>query len=291
MSFGMRSCGGLFSASQHANAENWLRRDINWIVLMADRGGADAMKGSVNGNLKQIPADMRPRLNVVMTVPLGFGRGFNAKTPAGRTKIKANLDAVSAGTYDADYRRVFGQLATAGLKSVVIRLGHEANGAWYPWSAVGNVGPYIEAFRHVAGIAKQEAPRALIEYNMAVSNMLTVGFDAYPGKDVVNIVGLDIYNKPQGQTTYAERWNGKLKPALERHLQYATTWQKPVSFAEWNNQKEDCAKFINDMAAWFDSLGKKLKYQSLFNPPRTEYRIPSGLYPQATKAYLKHYRL
>jgi hypothetical protein len=287
--FGMRPNGGTFSAQQWAWAEKWVGRRIDWTVQMADRGNPDAMKGSVNGNLKNIPAEIKPRLNVVMTVPLGFGRGFNAKTPAGRTRIEQNLDTVSAGKYDADYRRVFAQLAAAGLKSVVIRLGHEASGAWYPWSAVGNVEPYIEAFRHVATIAKQEAPKALIEYNLAVSGIDTIGVDAFPGRDVVNIIGLDIYNKPQGQTTFKQRWKNKLQPALTKHLEMANRWQKPVSFAEWGNQTEDCPEYIDNMAAWFNELGTKLRYQSLFNPPRAEYRIPSDLYPRSTKTYLKHY--
>ena len=49
----------------------------------------------------------------------------------------SNLAACAAGSYDDEQREVARRLAANGVGDAEIRLGWEASGDWFPWSAAG----------------------------------------------------------------------------------------------------------------------------------------------------------
>ncbi len=100
-------------------------------------------------------------------------------------------------------------------KPVFIRFGHEMNGSWYPWAewidknddqvrqpweATGFSGAnYVTAYRNVASMFRRYAPNAALIW-CPNSGLLGGGrFDPfrrwYPGDDVVDWVGLDVYER------------------------------------------------------------------------------------------------
>ena len=56
----------------------------------------------------------------------------HALFPAG-----GSLAACASGSYDDEHAEVARRLVLNGLGGIQIRLGWEANGDWYPWTAVG----------------------------------------------------------------------------------------------------------------------------------------------------------
>ncbi len=94
-----------------------------------------------------------------------------------------------------------GSLGTADDRRVYIRLAHEMNGNWYPWSAGGGAstpGGYVVMWQRVRTIfsTKGFEPRQL-QWIWAV-NTEDVGVyraeDYYPGDDYVDWIGIDGYN-------------------------------------------------------------------------------------------------
>ncbi|BCM91371.1 hypothetical protein IAD21_03243 [Abditibacteriota bacterium] len=111
--------------------------------------------------------------------------------------------------------KAFAQGAGAWNKPVFIRFGHEMNGSWYPWGewidknenqvfdpeeATNFSGAnYVTAYRNVASMFRSYAPKAAL---MWCPNSGLVGGGRrdpfrrwYPGDDVVDWVGLDVYER------------------------------------------------------------------------------------------------
>ena len=117
-----------------------------------------------------------------------------------------------AGDYDAflnawaDRLKAFvsgpdGSLGTADDRRVYIRLAHEMNGNWYPWSAVvgGNSAALVSAMwqRACAAIFSPKGSTATVQWIWARNNEHAGSAHAesyYPGDAYVDWVGVDGYN-------------------------------------------------------------------------------------------------
>ena len=292
----MRPFGGLWSTSGFVQSEKWLGRPIGWVpVMLARKEGAGTMAATAAGLMRQggrnaIPPSISTRIELVVAVPLAFGRTA-AKTPAGIAEIGRMLDGTAAGAWDAQYRQVAASLVDGGHGGAVVRLGHEQTGSWYPWSAVGNPVRYVAAFRHVRQVMAAVAPGLRFEFNSATAGFAEWGAAAYPGDDAVDIVGLDIYNKTVGRNPapFASVWARKLLPALTAHLALARAHGKPVSYAEWANGSRDDPGFVTNMAAWFAALPAagpgSLVHQAYFDAGKSGHRLANS--PLTAAAYRK----
>ena len=67
-----------------------------------------------------------------------------------------DMSAAASGAYDAVYTQMAKSIAASGAPPVSVRIGHEMNGNWYPWSATdGNThnattANYIATFQRIA---------------------------------------------------------------------------------------------------------------------------------------------
>ena len=91
---------------------------------------------------------------------------------------------------------------------------------------------------------------------------------AYPGDDVVDYIGLDVYDfKFEGSAQ--ERWNTFYMNAafgLAWHKQFAERHNKPMSFPEWGvGQFGDNPYFIQQMHDWFVANEKNIAYAAYFD--------------------------
>lgn len=282
--FGLRPFSGLWNTARFRQAEQWLGRPIGTTVLMASRNGAGTMVANVKALMNPtsrngIPTDISQRLRIVMTVPLAFGRGTNAKTTAGQAEIRQLLRGTAAGQWDTEFVAVAKALAAGGHGADIIRLGHEMTGAWYPWSAVDNAPWYQAAFHQVHDVMMRAAPGLRFEYNCATAGFNEWSTLAYPGDAYVDLIGLDIYNKAVGKNPppFGTIWQRKLLPVLQAHHNFAKAHGKPVSYAEWANGSQDCPQFVNYMAGWFGSRPAHgpgaLAYHSYFDVAQAAYDL------------------
>jgi len=118
-----------------------------------------------------------------------------------------------SGTYDNYLRKYARSIVKTGLP-LGIRLDHEMNGIWYPWSETtgagkpinnNRVGDYVKMWRHVHDIFQEEGANELVLWiwspnitnNLPASHKTTEFLDAlYPGDDYVDWVGLSGYLRP-----------------------------------------------------------------------------------------------
>jgi hypothetical protein len=117
--------------------------------------------------------------------------------------VQPRLNQLLAGIFD-NYIDDFADKIKSYNKTVIIRIFHEFDGNWYPWSLTENdsdPNKYISAFRYVVNRFRARGtenvqwmwcvnaePKPYVDYNWII--------EAYPGDSYVDIVATDIYNHP-----------------------------------------------------------------------------------------------
>jgi hypothetical protein len=185
------------------------------------------------------------------------------------------------GAFDLYYKQVANDLISSGLGNSVIRLGYEANcDTIGPWQATNNPEGYRQLFRHIVGVMRS-VPASGFSFDWTVCNGLQGGkalnsFDSfYPGNDVVDIIGMDIYDvkwqDPGASRQLRWQYLSSRKMGINEFTQFARAHGKPVSYPEWGLYRPgdnfagggDNPYFINKMAELMSST--KPIYQSYFN--------------------------
>lgn len=125
-----------------------------------------------------------------------------------------SLPTIIGGGFDAYLHQYAKDIIATGLP-LAIRLDHEMNGTWYPWSELNGAGKpingngpgdYVKMWRHVHDIFQQEGANSLVIWvwapnivnNMQPPSHATQAFlnGYYPGDDYVDWVGLSGYLRP-----------------------------------------------------------------------------------------------
>jgi beta-mannanase len=114
---------------------------------------------------------------------------------------------------------------------------------------------------------------------------------AYPGNDVVDYIGLDVYDfKSEG--TVAERWtNGYLKApfGLEWQREFAAAHGKLMSYPEWGvGHAGDNADFVQQMHDWFGANQAAIAYAAYFDVDGLwPTQIDNGQFPRSASLFRK----
>jgi hypothetical protein len=253
--------------------EQDLNAPVGLVVTMADSRSSDAMVSSVWGQFTAPDAylpTLSDRLQVVVSVPIAFGPGGMAQTADGREAIGRNLNAVADGRHDDEYRLVARYLQDAGYGDAIIRLGHEFDSDWAPYSARDNADAYVSAFRHVHDVLTDVSPDFRFDWTSTVAHFVEHGPEAYPGDDVVDVIGLDLYWRDPAPLSEGG-WQRRFEAVLRAHLEFAQERGKPVSYPEWGRSLTDEPSFVDFMHGWLSDLPStgpgRLEYQAYFNEP------------------------
>ena len=119
------------------------------------------------------------------------------------------------GSVSYEATKAFAQGAGAWGKPLFIRFAHEMNGSWYPWSEWNDLNKnmrrdpeentgfsaanYVQMYRNVASMFRQYAPNAALIWcpnsGLLGGEKRDVFRPYYPGDDVVDWVGIDIYER------------------------------------------------------------------------------------------------
>jgi hypothetical protein len=179
--------------------------------------------------------------------------------------------AAAAGAYDARWRSAARALAAQREHAsgpTFVRPWHEFNGDWYQqWQVTrATVGQYKAAFRRWAGIVRSIMPSAYITWSPNDTSHLDVnGAQAYPGDDVVDVIGVDSYDfHPPGSgvaevTAALERGSPTAPQAPETWRKFAELHGKPIALPEWGlcpvsaGCGGDHPAYITAMHTWMDA--------------------------------------
>jgi hypothetical protein len=214
-------------------------------------------------------------------VKAGSGRRLVLGLPMLENENYGQFDQGVNGAFDTYFNNLANELTGAGLGNSIIRLGYEANcDTIGPWQATSNPAGYRLLFRHIAAVMKS-APGNSFAFDWSLCNGLQNGkalnsFDSfYPGDDVADIIGMDIYDVKWQDPSASpqQRWQYLLarKLGVNEFVQYARAHGKTISYPEWGLYKPgdafagggDNPYFITKMAELFSSTNPL--YQSYFN--------------------------
>jgi mannan endo-1,4-beta-mannosidase len=183
-------------------------------------------------------------------------------TPTISTSAEAQfrLSNIIAGAYDP-YMRTFAQAVKSARGPVMIRLMHEMNGNWYPWSGTANGNQpqeFVAAWRHVHDLFVAEgATNVTWVWSInreSVPNTPANSFAAYyPGDAYVDWVSMSGFN-----------WGGSIPGTswlsfdywFTAPLAYLKTTGKPVVLSEFG-----CIEGGGDKGAWLLDAYAKIASQ------------------------------
>jgi len=141
-----------------------------------------------------------------------------------------------------------------------LRLGHEMNGNWYPWSpAVGNNSPadYVAMWIRVQGIfSGLQLDSAHLQWVWCVNADDVGGFTAeqfYPGDDHVDWVAIDGYNWGASQTWSTWESPAQIYDAMLARVRTKTA--KPVALTEFaSTSASGSGTSVPAKSAWISDL-------------------------------------
>ena len=206
-----------------------------------------------------------------------------------------SLRRAAAGEFDVQFRALARSLAGHNQAGAILRLGWEFNGDWYHWAAGRDPAAFVAAWRRIVGVMRSvPGARFRFDWNPTLLG-ITAPEPAYPGDDVVDIVGLDIYNECWPFIADpARRWDYLMqhRSGLRWHRDFAAGHGKPRAFPEWGTgtRKDghgggDDPLFVRNMLAWMQ-MGGPVAYACWWNSRDGEYDgvVTGGHLPAAAAA-------
>jgi hypothetical protein len=183
--------------------------------------------------------------------------------------VARRLRAGAAGEYDSHYRALAERLVSLGVPDTVIVLGWEMNGSTY----THRCGPDPEAWktywkRIVTEMRRVPGQKFRFDFAPNRGRDATPWTSCYPGDDVVDIVGMDSYDQPQG-----ENFDREIDEpyGLQQQVDFAAAHKKPISYPEWGLFRNgDNPEYVRRMLDWI-ALHKPM-YQTI-----TDY-CPHGVW-------------
>jgi hypothetical protein len=219
---------------------------------------------------------LNPGRNVVWSVPLSV-----KDTP---------LSEVAGGRHDAAFGAASRAIAAAQPRAI-IRLGWEMNLSNSPWFAKGQEADYINAFRRVVKIFRRASRDFKYDWCPGWGPQDLAADLVYPGDDVVDFIGLDVYDFTQ-EGSPEERWKAIYLEApfgLEWHRDFAARHRKRMSYPEWGvGQAGDNPLFITKMYEWLMRNRDAIEYAAYFDVDGLwPTQIDNGKFPQAQALFQK----
>ncbi len=200
---------------------------------------------------------------------------------------KSQFAECARGDFDTHYNTLAQTIKDNAGANAIVRLGWEYNGGngSFPWGVhnmqtnVDDTTTYKACFRHIAGILKAKSADFKIDWtSMKAGKMIVSVAEAYPGDDVVDIIGVDYYNTGEIATTDQASWDKAMPKlyhggplGLQKWLDFAKSHGKKLSIPEWGQMNTlhggvgDAPFFISAMYAFMKTNAANIAYDSYFN--------------------------
>jgi hypothetical protein len=219
---------------------------------------------------------LNPKRNVVWSVPLSV-KG-------------TRLAEVASGAHDAEFEAAAKAISEAQPRAI-IRLGWEMNLDSTAWFAKGQEADFIAAFRRVVAIFRRYSSDFKYDWCPGWGPQDDPADLSYPGDDVVDYIGLDVYDFKYGGSV-EERWNTHYMKAsfgLEWHRDFAAHHGKLMSFPEWGvGNFGDNPFFIQQMHDWFVKNERNIAYAAYFDVNGLwPTQIDNEQFPESQKLFRK----
>ncbi len=214
------------------------------------------------------------------------------------------------GTYDGRWRDVLKRIRSyrEGRGTTYIRFAHEFNGNWWPhlWMVADDeVGDFKAAWRRFYKLKQEVFPASKLVWcpNDGTSSGIEDIRDAYPGSDVVDVIGIDTYNQwpfVANADQFLRKWTGTYDNGAplgpESWRQFAAAQGRPLAIGEWSSQAiagdgggGDSPAYVKGMHDWLQAHGGRsagqIEYEVLFNMWDNFGIWPDTRQPKAAQTY------
>ncbi|MFC4034008.1 glycoside hydrolase family 26 protein [Streptomyces polygonati] len=206
----------------------------------------DAIEG--DGPLLQPWADWkragRDRL-FVLNVPMQEDNEAHVSDREVRDRIRAG----ASGAYDAHFTALARRLVRLGVPDTVLVLGWEMNGTTYTHRCAPDPAGWKTYWNRIV-TAMRAVPGQHFRFDFAPNRgQDAIGWTAcYPGDKTVDIIGMDSYDQPSGESFYDQ----VIEPfGLQAQVTFAAEHHKPISYPEWGLfRRGDDPDWMSLMVAW-----------------------------------------
>lgn len=186
----------------------------------------------------------------------------------------ASYAEACAGKYDAHWRCLAESILSnnPGETEIVLRPSHEMNGEWFVWGVGGSrqdqIPDFITSWRRFHGVFRGVTGGARFRFSFSTSEGASDPRPMWPGDGFVDLVGHDVYWKPEkmggeGWETNdpVEAWEKRVSPHgynawnAGGMLTFAREHGKPFQIDEWGVWGPEAAPFIERMAGFLRQNG------------------------------------
>lgn len=274
-----KDASGADRGGREANLRHWehvLNLPASSLLAMDFYGERNWSSLREFGWLPAYWARRNPRRKLIWSIPLTF-----EATP---------LKRVAAGAHDGDFAAAAAAIAR-WQPDAILRIGWEMNGDWMAWASKGAEDDYIGAYRRVATIFREASPLFSFDWCANVGLQNSPPDLAYPGDDVVDTIGLDVYDAPFEPDT-AKRWREIAEGpyGLAWLEDFAARHRKKMSVAEWGvglRDAPDNPYFVERMSDWFSAHAGAIAFHAYFDAP--PHRLESGRFPLSLQVFKERF--
>ncbi|STD15396.1 Beta-mannanase [Dermatophilus congolensis] len=226
------------------------------------------------------------------TIPAGFSGTLNISVQL--FPKDGTLEKAAQGAYNEDFKRL-GALIATKYPNAYVRPGWEFNIVNWPWKATpSNVGTFKTAFRQASTSLKSGGPDLRIVWNPneGRGNSLPDATTAWPGDDVVDIVGIDAYDwsPPYDQKGWKEH---RTRPqGWDYWGTFARTHGKKFALPEWGvirgseESGGDNPQYIHYAYGWMYANRDIMAFDTYFEEPDDYCKCALSINPEAQRAYM-----
>ncbi|MGX1883371.1 glycoside hydrolase family 26 protein [Streptomyces sp. NPDC055287] len=164
-------------------------------------------------------------------------------------EVRDLLQEGAAGSFDRHYRKLAKHLVELGAPDTVIVLGWEMNGTTYSHRCSPDPDSWKRYWNRIVR-AMRSVPGQQFRFDFAPNR----GIDAipwtecYPGDDVVDIIGMDSYDQPPGDT-FDQQVSDPY--GLQKQVDFAAEHGKAISYPEWGLFRNgDNPEYMTGMLEW-----------------------------------------
>jgi hypothetical protein len=185
------------------------------------------------------------------------------------SQVRGLLRAGADGRFDHHFQTLAARLVRLGVPDTVIVLGWEMNGTTYTHRCGPDPASWKAYWNRIV-TAMRSVPGQRFRFDFAPNR----GVDAipwtecYPGDEVVDIIGMDSYDQPPGET-FEHQVTAPY--GLRAQVDFAAAHNKQISYPEWGLFRNgDNSAYMRRMLEWIDR--HKPLYQTI-----TDY-CPHGVW-------------
>ncbi len=246
-------------------------------------------------------AHAKPGRRLVLSIPILAGPAEGTGPTQGSKGVGASvsLEEGAKGAYNEYFKDLAENLVRYHLDDAIIRPAWEFNGGWYAWRAKGKTEAFAKYWRQIVTTMRGVAGAKGLKFcwNPTLGDQDFPADQAWPGDDLVDYVGVDVYDETWNADTYPwpadasaaeierrqekvwSEWIMYSPRGLKFWSEFAAKHGKPLAFPEWGLVASsnghgglDDPYFVQQMHAFINDPANHVAFHCYFDINSDDHR-------------------